>query len=305
MNNLYAIPGLMTPPVAPKSEHRLTSDPYGVVRGTVYRSSRGSDHVNVQVVRLKPGGRYERLVNDCGGTTLFRERVAANPERWDYVWYYDGLSTPLPAGDLQVWIDAPKASRVIYSLNVQDVVVDEAVVPVEEEVETTTVESVWGNYDLPTGVAVLYIPFDFVFHTPPTSILISVVAPSGLSSVEVVTANVAGYTMEGLTVALTSPVSIEGYKIAWSATTAPTGTQTPSNQSGQFLVEAGATGAVIPLRVTAPSVPTIIGTVQSVSHNQSVEVVGFTIVGVTTTNFTVLFSSPQVYPFFFNWLSRT
>jgi hypothetical protein len=308
MNTQFAIPGLMTAPTTPKSENRIVAAPDGTVRATLHQSTRGGDPVDVQVVRLKPGGRYERLVYDKGGITLFRERTgAAGPiEAWNYIWYYDALSTPLPAGDLQLWVDAPKKPRKVYSLYVKDIVVDLPVAAssATEEIILTT-ESLWGNQDLPIGVSAMFIPFNFEFHQVPNTVLVSVMAPLGLETIEVVTANVAGYDSSGVTVALSSPVSIAGYKIAWAAASAPTEAQTPSHQRGQFLVPAGVSGVVIPLRTAAPSIPNVIGSVQSTAQDQQIEVIGYVIYNVTLTQFTVMFSSPQTRAFLFNWESHT
>jgi len=305
MTSQFSIPGLMTPPTMPKSSNRLQTDYDGVIRAVVHSSSTGSEPVHVQVMKLVPGNQYDRLVNDPFGTTLLRQRDlrSGGIEHWDYTWYYDALSPRLPYGDLQVWVDAAKQPRKIYSLFVPKLEVTGALALAADEVleSQQLVESQWGNIDLPVNTAVLSIPFQYTFDVMPNVILVSLISPSGLGTAEVASAMVAGYDRSGLTVALSSPISISGYKISWYASAAPTQLQSINNQRGQFLVAPGQTSVTIPFRVTAPGIPSVFGTMQATSNSQSMGLLTYVITDVTAAGFTVIFSAAQAVPFLFNW----
>jgi hypothetical protein len=295
----FSIPGLMTAPTSPKSLNRLATNPDGSVRAVLYESENGGEAVAVTLVKLEPRNRYQIVLQDARGTTLIRKRTSS--KHWDYIWRYDALSTPLPAGDLLVWVDALNKPRQEFSLFVKDIEVDGTQQITNFGGVENAPEYNWGSADLPVGIAALVIPFNTTFSRTPTSVLVSVMAPPGLNTVEVLTANVVGASNTNMVVALTSPTSIPGYKIGWQAVVVPATQQTPNHQNGQYLVEANVSSVVIPFRQQAPGVPTVVGTVESVSYEIVDVLQSFTISDVTVDGFTVSFASPQLVPFFFNW----
>jgi hypothetical protein len=304
-NSQYAIPGFMTPPTAPKSSNRLQTDYDGTIRAVVHSSSTGSEPVHVRIVKLVPGNKFDVLVDDPLGVTLFRQRdpYSGVVDRWDYLWYYDALSPRLPYGDLQLWVDAPKRPRMIYSLFVPklELTTQPALETATEDNPQSIMESQWGTAEVPVDTATLTIPFNEMFSVVPTLVLVSLSAPLGAETVEVVATTVAGYNQSELTVALSSPLSISGYRLSWYARIAQAQTQSDNNQSGQTLVPIGEVTLTIPFRTQAPGIPAVFGTVQAASDYQDLGVLSFVITNVTVDGFTVVFSSPQDIPMLFNW----
>ncbi len=304
MSTLYAIPGLMTAPTAPKAANRLEALPGGTVYAVLHRSTRGNDRVCLRVIKPALEGKFEHLIYDPLGTTLLRYRKSDS--LWEYVWLYDSLSARLPAGDLQVWIDVPRQSRKVYSLSIPEQIVDSPpraegrAGPDIVDPESPT-EQQWGSAAIAASTPVLDVVFPSRFVNVPNVVLVSLTAPADLSTIEVVALVVSGVSETGFQVALTSPLSISGYQVSWSASYAPSSQQTITNQSGQVLVPDGAVGVSVSYRLPAPSIPIVVGSVQALTVVNQVQVLTHIIHSVTTTGFQVLFSPSSPDDFFFNW----
>ncbi len=157
----------------------------------------------------------------------------------------------------------------------------------------------WSTYALPVDTTVLEIPFSSTFLVTPGIVLVSLLSP--VSETSVIAVNVVSYSTSTFTVALTAPVTVEGYRIIWYATSAPTGTASVTDQSGQQTIPAGVSLVWVPLPQLMSSAPVVTGSVHSPESGGTVSVVSHSISGTTVYGFYVALSSPLEVTATFNW----
>ncbi len=70
---------------------------------------------------------------------------------------------------------------------------------------------------------------------------------------------------------------------------------------GQQLIEVGVSGMRVDFAAPFASAPLVMGSVQTVVPEATMEVIAFTLFGVDSTGFTVMFSAPPTVAIYFNW----
>ena len=159
----------------------------------------------------------------------------------------------------------------------------------ELEIQNSAQQS--GRATINPGTSVFSVSFSEPMLLTPV-VTGSVVSSGSNNIVPVIGHTIFNVTSTGFSVALSSPVESMLYFL-WHSDTADT--------HGQVLIPAGQPGLAVTFPSALGDAPTVLGSVQGVVANQSIEVLGFTISDVTNVGFNVLLSSPASTDVYFNW----
>jgi hypothetical protein len=294
--SIYAIPGLMTAPVSPKSDGRFRVSPDGALDAEVYWSNSRSANVGFSLIRRLPGGEVLTLVDDPKGLQLLRVR---DGEGCSYRWKVTPGAYSFPAGDLELWVKTPEDPRKVFSVFVDTPTVQTSAGltfvyarPREEEVA-------FGLFDLPLDAETVTVPIAPTLSVAPVWFMLSVVDTEvNPVTVYVILPTVVGYSTSSLQVALSSRVPKLGLKLSWRVST--TLQESGNLQRGTFQIPPNTASADINFAQAFASTPMMLGTKQSgaVTPGESID---FVFQNVTTAGFRVALSSAVHAGFTLSW----
>lgn len=299
--SLYALPGLMTAPEAPKSQRRLAMPMNGILSAVVWESVDSNTPISVRVVRLRPNHTYEILLDDPSGRRVLPLRMRG--DRYAYTVKLMQSVDNLPCGDLELWVKVGESENMVFSLHVPERV-HLISRPSANAPAAVTSDVIWGSVDIPETTQL------FTFSLPRQLAAQPVWANAELvdtledaEEVQVIFSTIIGYDRNSMQVIFSSPIPRAGYKLSYELRTVLT-TNNPNLQLGQTLIPQGTTTQDIFYTNRMSGPPALEGVLQSVS-GQEAPALSYTLTGVTDEKFTLTLTSPTPTNLLLNWQART